>query len=107
MQKKCSKNETQFRHITSDMTSTYYIEGEIESETNSDGEEVLYFDVVSDVGNKYFVVLCFEGKYITFYKSKKLNSENLVIEKYLNNGHEEYGHHHREQIHRYTLKRTR
>lgn len=38
---------------------------------------------------------------------KELNSENLVIEEYVNNGHEEYGHHHHEQIHRYTLKRTR
>ena len=37
---------------------------------------------------------------------KQLNSENLVIENYMNNGHPEYSHHHLEQIQRYTLKRT-
>lgn len=37
---------------------------------------------------------------------KELNCENLAIEAYENNGHEEYGHHHLEQIHRYTLKRA-
>ena len=40
------------------------------------------------------------------YAIKELNSENLVIEEYVNNGHEEYSHHHWEQIHRYTLKRV-
>lgn len=40
------------------------------------------------------------------YAIKELNRENLVIEEYVNNGHEEYGHHHWEQIHRYTLKRA-
>lgn len=37
---------------------------------------------------------------------KELNSEKLVIEEYVNNGHEEYGHHHWEQIHRYTFNRA-
>ena len=41
------------------------------------------------------------------YAIKELNTEDLVIEEYVNNGHEEYGHHHWEQIHRYTLKRTK
>ena len=41
------------------------------------------------------------------YAIKELNTENLVIEEYVNNGHEEYGHHHWEQTHRYTLKRTK
>lgn len=40
------------------------------------------------------------------YAIKELNNENLVIEEYVNNGHEEYSHHHWEQIHRYTLKRV-
>ena len=40
------------------------------------------------------------------YAIKELNNKNLVIEEYVNNGHEEYGHHHWEQIHRYTLKRA-
>lgn len=42
----------------------------------------------------------------TKYAIQELNSDNLVIEAYENNGHEEYGHHHLEQIHRYTLKRA-
>lgn len=37
---------------------------------------------------------------------KELNIEKLVIESYINNGHEEYSHHHLEQTHRYTLKRV-
>lgn len=37
---------------------------------------------------------------------KQLNSENLVIENYTNNGHPEYSHHHLEQIKRYTFKRA-
>lgn len=37
---------------------------------------------------------------------KELNNENLLIEQYMNNGHEEFGHHHLEQIHRYSLKRA-
>ena len=41
------------------------------------------------------------------YAIKELNTENLVIEKYVNNGHEEYGHHHWEQIHRYNLERIK
>lgn len=48
------------------------------------------------------LIVNFEGKYAI----KELNNENLVIEQYANNGHEEYGHHHWEQIHRYTLKRA-
>ena len=40
------------------------------------------------------------------YAIKELNNEKLVIEEYVNNGHEEYGHHHWEQIHRYTLNRA-
>ena len=41
------------------------------------------------------------------YAIKELNKNNLVIEEYANNGGEQYGHHHWEQIHRYTLKRAR
>ncbi len=41
------------------------------------------------------------------YAIKELNKETLVIEEYMNNGHEEYSHHHLEQIHRYTFKRAR
>lgn len=41
------------------------------------------------------------------YAIKKLNTEDLVIEEYVNNGHEEYGHHHWEQIHRYNLERIK
>ena len=41
------------------------------------------------------------------YAIKELNTENLVIEEYVNNGHEEYGHHHWEQIHRYNLERIK
>lgn len=37
---------------------------------------------------------------------KELNIEDLVIERHINNGHEEYSHHHWEQTHRYTLKRA-
>lgn len=40
------------------------------------------------------------------YAIKELNTEDLVIEEYVNNGHEEYSHHHWEQTHRYTLKRA-
>ena len=40
------------------------------------------------------------------YAIKELNKKDLVIEEYANNGGEEYGHHHWEQIHRYTLKRA-
>ena len=49
------------------------------------------------------LIVNFEWKYAI----KKLNIESLVIEKYMNNGHEEYSHHHWEQIHRYTLKRSK
>lgn len=43
---------------------------------------------------------------ISKYTIKELNNTNLVIENYWNNGHEEYSHHHLEQIERYTLKRA-
>ena len=43
---------------------------------------------------------------ISKYTIKELNNANLVIENYSNNEHEEYSHHHREQIERYTLKRA-
>lgn len=39
------------------------------------------------------------------YAIKTLDKKNLVIEQYTNNEHEEYSHHHLEQIHRYTLNR--
>jgi hypothetical protein len=42
----------------------------------------------------------------TGFEIKILNSENLVIENYTNNGHPEYSHHHLEQISRYTFKRA-
>jgi hypothetical protein len=42
----------------------------------------------------------------TSFEIKVLNSENLAIEYYTNNGHPEYSHHHLEQINRYTFKRT-
>ena len=44
---------------------------------------------------------------ISRYAIKELDSKTLVIEQYTNNGHEEYSHHHREQIHRYTFKRVK
>lgn len=44
---------------------------------------------------------------ISKYAIKKLDSENLVIEEYSNNGHPDYSHHHLEQIHRYTFHRMR
>lgn len=43
---------------------------------------------------------------ISKYAIKKLDRENLVIEEYTNNGHADYNHHHREQIHRYTFRRV-
>lgn len=42
----------------------------------------------------------------TVFTIKQLNSENLVIENYTNNGHPMYSHHHLEQIKRYTFKRA-
>ena len=42
---------------------------------------------------------------ISKYAIKKLDNTTLVIEKYLNNEHPEYSHHHWEQIHRYTFRR--
>lgn len=66
-----NEDETMFRHITPDITSTYYIQGDIEEWKDSDGAEFLYFEVVSDVGNKYSVALCFEESYITFYRENQ------------------------------------
>lgn len=58
-----------FKHITNSITSTYYIDAStIRTEKNDDGEEVLVCQITSDVGNKYGLVLCLEGKYITFIK---------------------------------------
>jgi hypothetical protein len=48
----------------------------------------------------------FEGSVLK-YAIKELNNETLVIEQYTNNGHPEYSHHHWEQTHCYTFKRTR
>lgn len=38
---------------------------------------------------------------------KELDGKNLVVEEYTNNGHQDYSHHHWEQILRYTFKRER
>lgn len=62
-----------------------------------DSYRTLNWQIVGDT-----LIVDFAGKFAI----KELNNENLVIEQYRNNGHEEYSHHHSEQIHRYTLKRV-
>jgi hypothetical protein len=58
-----NENATMFTHTTSSMKSTYYIRSQ-KLDVNSDGEEIMIWDVVSDAGNKYTYVVCLDGKYI-------------------------------------------
>jgi len=58
-------------------------------------------------GDSLFVSPDWVADNILKYAIKKLDSENLVIEEYTNNGHADYSHHHLEQIHRYTFRRVK
>ena len=58
-------------------------------------------------GDSLFVSTNWSDGSVLKYAIKELNNETLVIEQYTNNGHSEYSHHHLEQTHCYTFKRTR
>ena len=47
-----NKEETMFTHTTESIKSTYYVQSKDYDETN----EVWTYDVVSDVGNKYYYI---------------------------------------------------
>lgn len=58
-------------------------------------------------GDSLFVSPDWVADNISKYTIKELDSENLVIEEYSNNGHPDYSHHHLEQIRRYTFRRVK
>ena len=58
-------------------------------------------------GDSLFVSTDWTTDDVARYAIKELDNETLVIEQYTNNGHSVYSHHHLEQTHCYTFKRTR
>ena len=58
-----NENFTMFTHTISTMKSTYYIKSS-ETSKNDNGETIYIFQVISDAGNRYKYIFCFEGKYI-------------------------------------------
>lgn len=61
-----NENMTMFKHITTNITSVYYVVGDMETDYNDDGQETISCDVVSDAGNSYSMVICVSGEYIKF-----------------------------------------
>ncbi len=60
-----NKEMTMFKHTTKSISSSYFIKKTEEEET------MVTMEIVSDVGNKYVMVLHFEKELVSFFYKKK------------------------------------
>jgi hypothetical protein len=71
--------ETMFTHTTPDLKSTYYVTSK---ESGKDGK--FTYNIVSDVGNKYYAIFDLENKEVRFvYLEPEDSSEWFMVRWYI------------------------
>ena len=68
-----NEEQTLFVHTIDNMKSTYYVDYQDHTERLEDGTEVNYYwyEVTSDVGNKYSLIIDIKENIVTFINSDK------------------------------------
>ncbi len=75
-----NKNFTYVKHVTSTISSGYLIKESVRDQ--EDGKNQYIFSIVSDVGNKYTMIIDMANENISFLKSEGVNDSDSYWIKY-------------------------
>lgn len=73
-----NEDMTLIKHTTASIQSSFYIS---DSWQNEDGENIFYFFVTSDVGNKYLMIVDYVNKNVRFVNNERSRMSKWITKK--------------------------